>query len=94
MSKTLSASNIPGHTHSIPAHTHQVPSHGHTASSGSSGTHKHRYGNEGWGVYGTTDTAYKYKSDSYNGNLSGSGYKLIRLPESESCYIKCWFSFS
>ena len=52
MSKTLVASNIPGHTHSISGHTHQVPAHNHTASSSSAGSHSHGASTSSAGQHG------------------------------------------
>jgi microcystin-dependent protein len=34
--------SIPGHTHSVPNHTHTVPAHSHTASCATAGEHAHR----------------------------------------------------
>ena len=40
MSKTITAANLPSHSHSIAQHTHQIPAHNHTASSDSK-AHNH-----------------------------------------------------
>jgi microcystin-dependent protein len=38
---TLSAAEMPSHTHTGPSHTHSTPAHTHTASTGSAGSHSH-----------------------------------------------------
>ena len=38
---TLTAAEMPKHTHTGPSHTHSTPNHSHTATSGSAGGHTH-----------------------------------------------------
>ncbi|WP_210437984.1 hypothetical protein, partial [Vibrio crassostreae] len=38
---TLTAAEMPSHTHTGPSHTHSTPNHTHTASSNSTGAHSH-----------------------------------------------------
>ena len=40
MSKTITAANLPSHSHSIAQHTHQIPAHNHTATAGA---HSHSH---------------------------------------------------
>ena len=80
MSKTLSASNIPGHTHSIPAHNH-------TASCASSGSHTHLEGTtNNPSVFTTSDTDNSIGSWVTGGvdDDNTDRYKLPRTPAADT----------
>lgn len=71
-SVTLSAAQLPAHTHSIPAHTHTVPNHTHTvpahthtATTASAGAHTHRVAHAKVSTVGTATWAAQ-SSDAGN----------------------------
>ena len=69
MSKSLSASNIPGHTHSIPGHTHSIPSHSHSIPS-----HTHSIPGHTHQVPAHNHTASSASAGSHSHSTSGGNH--------------------
>ena len=77
---TLTASQLPAHTHEIPAHTHNVPdhvhtvpSHTHTATTASAGEHTHRVQHVKVAGSGTTRWAAGTSADNYSYSSAAAG---------------------
>lgn len=70
MSKSLSAANIPSHTHSIAQHNHVLNSHGHTASSNDY-THSHTVTVNGEGNHLHNTRIYYNPQGAWSGDLKG-----------------------
>lgn len=66
----------------LPSHAHNLAGKG--ASAVSNGAHTHYSVNSSSQRYVCTFSADTQNADAYNGNLSGSGYKVPRVPESTS----------
>lgn len=80
-SVTLTAAQLPAHTHSIPAHTHSVPNHQHTvpahthtATTASAGSHSHRVAHSKLAGSGTARWAAQSSSsgNSYASSSEGA----------------------
>ena len=74
-SVTLTAEQIPAHshiggahTHTGPLHTHEIESHGHTASCGTGGLHNHKVERNKNAASGTARMAAQASQGGYDGN--------------------------
>ncbi|CAK2896823.1 phage baseplate protein [Vibrio crassostreae] len=72
---TLTAAEMPSHTHTGPSHTHSTPNHTHTASSNSTGAHSH-------GVLSSTGGG----SGAYADQTTGSGANYAIPTDSDGAH--------
>ena len=77
---TLTAAQLPAHTHSMPAHTHSVPdhvhtvpAHTHTATTASAGAHRHKQIREKVAASGTARYAVQGTNSSVTANTESAG---------------------
>lgn len=83
---TLGTANMPQHSHTGPSHSHTM-SHTHPAGSlatGSAGSHTHYMWGGGWSFMVQSGSYPSAGADAYSGDLSGTGYKTYRIPNSQS----------
>lgn len=80
---TLTAEQIPAHTHTGPSHTHSTPNHTHTVTIGEAGAHSHsinRWAQTTSSSSGTRYLAQGMNSDGYNTSVAGAHTHSASVP--------------
>lgn len=80
---TLTASQIPAHTHTGPSHTHSTPNHTHTVTIGEAGAHNHSVNR--WQQATSTSSGTRYlaqgtTSDGYATSVNGAHTHSATVP--------------
>ena len=77
MNKTITAANLPSHSHSIAQHTHQIPAHNHTATAGAN-SHNHTISVYANSHHNHTVTSFVW-DDTESGNVALTNGHNVKL---------------